>query len=163
MTFALLVTLKLAVVLLIFAIGLGATLQDLTYLWRRPGLMARSLLAMYVIVPAIAFAMVKASTSRRPCGGLLVLAVSAGAPLLPRKLSSFGDDAFVFSLTVTSSLLAVVLVPTWVAVARPALSRLDRTVARRRRDGDREVVPAAAGGRHGGSRGLAEGARRCHR
>ena len=47
---------------------------------------------------------------------LLVLAVSAGAPLLPRKLSSFGDTAYVFSLTVTSSLLAVVLVPTWVAL-----------------------------------------------
>ena len=39
MTLALLVTLKVAVGLLIFAIGLGSTVQDVTYLWRRPGLM----------------------------------------------------------------------------------------------------------------------------
>ena len=117
MTFALLLTLKLAVGLLIFAIGLGSTLQDLTYLWRRPGLMIRSLVAMYLIVPAIAFAMVKVlDLPPVVSAALLVLAVSAGAPLLPRKLSSFGDDAYVFSLTVTSSLLAVVLVPTWVAL-----------------------------------------------
>ena len=117
MTLVLLLTLKLAVGLLIFAIGLGSTLQDLTYLWRRPGLMIRSLLAMYIIVPAIAFAMVKVlDLPPAVTAALLVLAVSAGAPLLPRKLSSFGDDAYVFSLTVTSSLLAVVLVPTWVAL-----------------------------------------------
>lgn len=117
MTLALLLALKLAVGLLIFAIGLGATVQDLTYLWRRPGLMIRSLAAMYVIVPAIAFAMVKVlALAPAVSAALLVLAVSGGAPLLPRKLSGFGDDAYVFSLTVTSSLLAVVLAPTWVAL-----------------------------------------------
>jgi hypothetical protein len=52
---------------------------------------------------------------RRRQGGLLVLAVSAGAPLLPCKLGAFGADAYVFSLVVTSSLLAIVLVPAWVA------------------------------------------------
>lgn len=117
MTLVLLLTLKLAVGLLIFAIGLGSTLQDLTYLWGRPGLMIRSLVAMYIIVPAIAFAMVKVlDLPLAVSAALLVLAVSAGAPLLPRTLSSFGDDAYVFSLTVTSSLLAVVVVPTWVAL-----------------------------------------------
>ena len=42
---------------------------------------------------------------------LLVLAVSAGAPLLPRKLMKIGDGAYIFSLALTSSLLAILLVP----------------------------------------------------
>jgi BASS family bile acid:Na+ symporter len=36
-----------------------------------------------------------------------VLAVSAGAPLLPRKLMKIGDGAYILGLVVTSSLLAV--------------------------------------------------------
>lgn len=113
----LLVLLKACVGLLILAIGLGATVADLGYLWRRPALLARSLLAMYVLVPAAAFAMI----ALLPLGvglkaALLVLAVSAGAPLLPRKLGAFGSEAYVFSLVVTSSLLAIVLVPAWLAL-----------------------------------------------
>lgn len=48
--------------------------------------------------------------------GLVVVAVSAGAPLLPRKLMKIGDGAYIFSLVVTSSLLAILLVPAWLAV-----------------------------------------------
>ena len=51
--------------------------------------------------------------------GLLVLAVSAGAPLLPRKLLRIGDGAYIFSLVVTSSLLVIVLVPAWLAALGP--------------------------------------------
>ena len=47
---------------------------------------------------------------------LLVLAVSAGAPLLPRKLQRFGSSAYTFSLVVISSLLAIVVVPAWIAL-----------------------------------------------
>jgi BASS family bile acid:Na+ symporter len=108
------VILKLCVSVLIFAIGLGSRLADLAYLGRRPRLLLRSLLAMYVLVPLAAFAFAKLL----PLGpgvkaALLVLAVSAGAPLLPRKLSKLGSGAYVFSLVVTSSLIAIVLVPTW--------------------------------------------------
>jgi BASS family bile acid:Na+ symporter len=117
MTWALLLTLKLAVSVVIFAIGLGSTLEDLTHLWRRPRLLLRSLVAMYVLVPALAVGMVTVlDLPPAVSAALLVLAVSAGAPLLPRKLSQFGSDAYVFSLVVTSSLLAIVLVPAWVAV-----------------------------------------------
>jgi bile acid:Na+ symporter, BASS family len=48
--------------------------------------------------------------------GLLVLAVSAGAPLLPRKLLGIGDGAYVFSLVVITSVLAVLVVPAWLAL-----------------------------------------------
>jgi len=114
MTAWLLLTLKVSVGALILAIGMGSTFSDLTYLWRRPGLLLRSLLAMYVLVPLAAFVLVHlVPLAPGVKAALLVLAVSAGAPLLPRKLGAFGSDAFVFSLVVTSSLLAIVVVPAW--------------------------------------------------
>lgn len=117
MTEALLIALELAVVVLIFAIGLGSTPADLGYLWRRPALLARSLLAMVVLVPAAALLMVALlPLSTGVKAALLVLAVSAGAPLLPRKLGAVGASGYVFSLVVTSSLLAIVLVPAWAAL-----------------------------------------------
>jgi BASS family bile acid:Na+ symporter len=113
----LLVVIKVSVVALILAVGLGATLQDLLYLWRRPKLLLRALLAMYVLVPAAAFLLV--TLWPLPQGvkaALLVLAVSSGAPLLPRKLSKFGGSTFTVSLVVITSLLAIIVVPIWVGV-----------------------------------------------
>lgn len=55
---------------------------------------------------------------------LLVLAVSAGAPLLPRKLLGIGDGAYIFSLVVVSSGLAVVFVPVWLELLIPLFPRL---------------------------------------
>ena len=117
MTETLLLVLKLSVVALIFAIGLGSTPADLVYLWRRPRQLARSLLAMYVVVPVAALLM--ARTLPLPVAvktAILVLAISAGAPLLPRKLMKLGREGYVFSLVVTSSLLAVVAVPAWLEI-----------------------------------------------
>jgi BASS family bile acid:Na+ symporter len=94
---------------------MGATRGDLGYLWHRPRLLWRSLLAMYVLVPLAAFLLVAfLPLSPGLKAALLVFAVSAGAPLLPRKLGDFGSGAYVFSLLVLSSLLAIVLVPIWV-------------------------------------------------
>lgn len=120
MTTTLLLLLKISVGIIILAIGMDSTLREIAYLWRRPGLLFRSVLAMYVLVPLAALALVKILTL--PPGveiGLLVLAVSAGAPLLPRKLLNIGDGAYIFSLVVTSTLLAIMLVPVWLAVLGP--------------------------------------------
>ena len=117
MTETLLLVLKLSVVALIFAIGLGSTPADLVYLWRRPRQLARSLLAMYVVVPVAAVVLTR--TLPLPVAvktAILVLAISAGAPLLPRKLMKLGREGYVFSLVVTSSLLAVVAVPAWLRI-----------------------------------------------
>jgi bile acid:Na+ symporter, BASS family len=120
MTHTLLILLKLSVGAIILAIGLDSRLKDLTYLWQRPWLLVRSLLAMYLLVPLAALALVKTLTLAPGVEiGLLVLAVSAGAPLLPRKLLGVGEGAYAFSLVVTSSLLAIVLVPAWLAVLGP--------------------------------------------
>ena len=116
----LLLLLKVSVAVIIFAIGLDSTAKDAAYLWYRPGLLLRSLLAMYILVPLAALVLVKLVTLQPGVEiALLVLAVSAGAPLLPRKLIGIGDGAYIFSLVVVSSVLAIVLVPAWLTVLGP--------------------------------------------
>ena len=107
---------------MIFALGLRATAGDVVFLWRQPGLLLRSLLAMYLVIPVFAVAMVKMLELPPPTRvALLVIAISAGAPLVPRRLlQSGGDPRYVLSLAVTSSVLAIVTVPLSVA----ALSRI---------------------------------------
>jgi len=120
----LLIALKASVALLIFAVGLDSRLKDLVYLRQRPGVMLRSLLAMYVVVPLLALAAVK--VLQLPPGlelALLVLAISAGAPMLPRKLMRLGNEEYVISLVVVSSLLAIVTVPAWLALLGPHFDR----------------------------------------
>ena len=124
LTAYLLIALKGSVALLIFAVGLDSRLKDLVYLRQRPGVMLRSLLAMYVVVPLLALAAVK--VLQLPPGmelALLVLAISAGAPMLPRKLMRFGNEEYVISLVVVSSLLAIVTVPAWMALLGPHFDR----------------------------------------
>ncbi|MEA2094296.1 MAG: hypothetical protein U9P11_07015 [Pseudomonadota bacterium] len=120
MTPTLLLILKLSVGVIILAIGMGSTIGDVTYLLRRPGLLLRSVLAMYVLVPLTALVLVKTLTLAPGVEiALLVFAVSAGAPLLPRKLMNIGDGAYTFSLVVLSTLLAIILVPAWLTVLGP--------------------------------------------
>lgn len=117
-----LLLLKLSVAAIILAIGMDSTLDDLLYLWRRPWLLVRSVLAMYVLVPLVALLLVRLLTLAPAAEvALLVLAVSAGAPLLPRKLLRIGDGRYIFSLVVASTLLAIVLVPALLVVLGPEL------------------------------------------
>jgi BASS family bile acid:Na+ symporter len=132
MTVALLVLLKITVTIIIFGIGLDSTLHDAVRLFRHPALLLRSLLAMYVLVPLAAVGLV--ILLPLPPGaeaGLLVLAVSAGAPLLPRKLLGIGDGAYTFSLVTVSSVLAVILVPFWLEMLGPLFPRLPRLAPER--------------------------------
>ena len=143
MTADLVLVLKLSIVAMIFAVGLGSTPGDLLYLWRRPAELARSLLAMYVAVPLAALLMVKTLPLGIPVKtAILVLAISAGAPLLPKKLMKIGREGYVFSLVVIASLLAVVVVPAWLADPRPRLRTRIVRGASRRRPRHRQGLPA---------------------
>lgn len=120
MTFVLLLAVKIAVAAIILAIGMSSALSDLNYIWFRQKLLLRSLLALYVVVPLVALAIVELfPIAPSVKAALLVLAVSAGAPLLPRRISGIGDGAYIFGLVVTSSLVAIVVVPAWIAVLSP--------------------------------------------
>lgn len=117
MTEILLILLKASVVVTIVSVGAGTAPADLTYLWRRPLLLLRSLAAMYLLVPLVAVGLVLISpVDQGVKAAMLVLAVSSGAPLLPKKLKKLDSQEYIFSLLVTSSLVAIVAVPLWVAL-----------------------------------------------
>ena len=112
-----------AVIASVLALGLNARPADLLYLWRRPGLLFRSFLAMYVLTPLIAVLLV--ALLALPPGqslGLMLVAVSAGAPLLPKTMLKLGcNPPYVYSLMVSTSLAAVLTVPSSLAVLSPLL------------------------------------------
>ncbi|SAK82877.1 Sodium Bile acid symporter family protein [Caballeronia catudaia] len=117
MTEILLILLKLSIAVLIACVGAGTSFSELTYIWRRPGLLLRSLAAMYVLVPLVAFGLVLIMPIERGVkAAMLTLAVSAGAPLLPNRLKKLHGEHFIFSLLITSSLVAIVAVPVWTAL-----------------------------------------------
>jgi bile acid:Na+ symporter, BASS family len=109
----LLILLKTSIGVLIFAIGMTATAEDITYLWYRPALLVKSVIAMYVVMPMVAVVMNYGfDLPPKTELALIILAICAGAPLLPKKLIKFGGDpSYVFSLIVTTSLLAIITVP----------------------------------------------------
>jgi BASS family bile acid:Na+ symporter len=109
----LLIGLKISIVALIFAIGMSATTGDIIYLWSRPVLLLKSVAAMYLVMPIAAVLMDYAfDLPPKTELALVILAICAGAPLLPRSLIQFGGDpSYVFSLIVTTSLLAIITVP----------------------------------------------------
>ncbi|AET93374.1 hypothetical protein BYI23_C012280 [Burkholderia sp. YI23] len=117
MTETLMILLKLSIAVLIACVGAGTSLSELNRVWFRPALLLRSLAAMYVLVPLVAFGLVLVMPIERGVkAALLTLAVSAGAPLLPKRLKRLHSRDYVFGLLILSSLVAIVAVPVWTAL-----------------------------------------------
>jgi BASS family bile acid:Na+ symporter len=112
-----------AMIASVLALGLNASASDILYLWHRPGLLLRSVIAMYVVTPLIAVSLVLLTTL--PPGrklGLVLVAISAGAPLLPKTMLKLGcNPPYVYSLLVSTSLAAVLTIPTSLAILGPIL------------------------------------------
>lgn len=105
--------LKASILAIVFALGLNAKPADLFYLLKRPGQLARSLLAMSVIMPLIAFALVLALDLPRPVAIMLVaLSLAPVPPILPRKQTKAGGTAaYSISLLVSVGLISLVWIP----------------------------------------------------
>src|SRR5262245_62037580 len=105
--------LKVSIPMQVFATGLGADWHDAVYLFCRPRLLAKSVLARNVIVPIIAVLLIKAFPFHVAVAITLgVLAVTPVPPLLPRSQVKAGaHSSYVLGLLVSQSLLAIVLVP----------------------------------------------------
>jgi BASS family bile acid:Na+ symporter len=104
--------------LLMLSIGLREGFENLTMLWRRPGLLTRCVLASFVLVPiatmAIAAIVPMGAAAR---AGIAVMALCPGAPMLYRKLAGMkANTAVAGSYQVTMSLLAIVFVPLWIII-----------------------------------------------
>jgi len=110
--------LKASIILTVFALGLQATWGDAMYLFRRPGELARSLLAMNVIMPILAVVLPLAFHLTPAVEiALLTLAVSPIPPLLPKKAFKAGGRAtYTIGLLTAVALLSIVTVPLAVEV-----------------------------------------------
>jgi BASS family bile acid:Na+ symporter len=117
--------LQASILLTVFGFGLRTTLHDLQYLLRSPGLLVRSLLAMFVIMPIVAMILVRAFELRPSFEmALLALAISPVPPLLPGKEGKAGGHAaYGLALMAVVSILAIVVVPLWVQVLALYLDR----------------------------------------
>lgn len=111
------IVLKASVLLNVFAIGLRASAQDATYLFRRPGELIRALLAMNVFVPLFAVALVSIfgpifNLSPAVKIAIIALSVSPIPPLLPNKMVKAGaTDSYAIGLLIAVGLLAIIFVP----------------------------------------------------
>jgi BASS family bile acid:Na+ symporter len=121
-----LLALQVSVVTTVFGFALNATWNDLLYLIRRPGLLGRSLLSVFVIMPVLALVLAH-WLDFRPTTEIVViaLAISPVPPLLPMKHSKAGGSApYGFGLMIVLSLVSIVAIPAILAI-------LDRFVDQR--------------------------------
>jgi BASS family bile acid:Na+ symporter len=111
--------------LLVLAVGLDSSVQQATYVIRRPGVLLRSVFALAVVVPAFAALVVAALPLERVVKiGIMLMAVSPLPPFMPMKdISAGGRRRYVYGLLVAVSLLAVVLVPATVAILAKAFGQ----------------------------------------
>ncbi len=104
---------QLSLALMVFSVGLSATLGDITYLYRRPKLLIRSLLSMNVVMPLFAAVLAK-SFDLTPVVkvALVLLAVSPVPPIFPKKaLKAGGGFSYTIGLLVAATLTAIVFIP----------------------------------------------------
>jgi BASS family bile acid:Na+ symporter len=107
------IAIRASICLIVFGLALNASPQDALYLFRRPGQLARSLLAMNVIMPLFAAALAAAFDLNPAVKiALIALAVSPVPPVLPKKqLKAGGRASYAVGLLVAAALLAIVFVP----------------------------------------------------
>jgi bile acid:Na+ symporter, BASS family len=105
--------LKISIIGTVLGFGLKATVDDLLYVIRRPSLLGRSLLAMFVIVPIVAVLLVRVFDFRRDIEiALVALAISPIPPLLPnREMKGGGLMAYGLGLMGLAGLLSIAYVP----------------------------------------------------
>ena len=110
--------LQVSILCTVFGFGLKATPEDLTYVIRHPGLLARSITAMLLVMPVLAILAVRLLDLRHTTAVLLVtLAISPVPPLLPqRQVKGGGGRSYGLGLMAWCALLAIGIVPIWIAV-----------------------------------------------
>jgi BASS family bile acid:Na+ symporter len=105
--------LQASILMTVFGFGLQATLADVLYLTRRPGLLARSLGAMFVVMPLIAVALATMFELRPSVEiAMIALAISPLPPILPGKeTKAGGHSSYALGLMAIVALLSIAIVP----------------------------------------------------
>jgi bile acid:Na+ symporter, BASS family len=105
--------LQVSVFLTVFGFGLQTTRGDIAAPFRRPGVLARSLLAMFVIMPIVAIVL-SLSFRLHPAVeiALVALALSPMPPVLPsRQVKAGGRLSYGIGLMVVAATLSIVFIP----------------------------------------------------
>lgn len=113
-----LLALQVSVVTTVFGFALDATWNDLLYLVRRPGLLIRSLLSVFVIMPVLVLLLVR-WFDFRPTTEIVViaLAISPVPPLLPMKQTKAGGSvSYGLGLMMILALVSIVAIPGILAI-----------------------------------------------
>jgi BASS family bile acid:Na+ symporter len=102
-----------AIALIGFSVGLRARPADVSWLWRRPALLGRSLLASVVVMPFVVLLLVQLFPLPPATRiGLLMLSIVPAAPLaLGKSAKQGGQGEYAISLQVTLILLMVLTIP----------------------------------------------------
>jgi bile acid:Na+ symporter, BASS family len=97
----------------VFTLGLHADLDDALYVLKRPALLLRAILSMYVIMVLIAVISATIFDLALPVKiAILALAISPIPPLLPkRQEKSGGSESYVVGLLVAAVVLSIILIP----------------------------------------------------
>ena len=105
--------LAVSALLNLFSIGLKASIQDATYLFRRPGELFRAILAMNVLMPVFAITL-NTIFDFDPAVkiALVALSVSPIPPPVPAKMvKSGGTGSYSIGLHIAIGSLAIIFVP----------------------------------------------------
>ena len=110
---AILLALQVSILLTVVEFGLNTTAASVLSVARRPSLLARSLVSLFVVMPVVAMALVTAFEFVPAVEIALVsLAIVAVAPLLPGKQGKFGGDAaYAIGLLAIVALLSIAVMP----------------------------------------------------
>jgi len=115
--------LKTSVALTVLAVGFKATWSDTIFLFRRPNLLGRAIIAMNVLMPILALCMVtKLDLDPAVKIALAALSVSPVPPVFPKRtVKMSGTETYSVGLQVAISLLAIILVPLSMNIFQSAL------------------------------------------
>ena len=116
---------QVSILCTVFGFGLKATREDLLYLLRRPSLVGRSLLAVFVVLPIVAVLLVLTFDFPQSVKIVLVaLALSPVPPLLPRKeTGAGGQSSYALGLMAILSIVSIVAVPLGLEFLQRAFGR----------------------------------------
>lgn len=102
---------------IMFDLGLAIVPGEFRWVAQRPGLLGKSLFAVLVAVPALAWLVVRLFELPRAAEiGIMLMAISPGAPVaLRQSLGAGGHRSFAPALQIAVAVAAVVSMPLWIA------------------------------------------------
>jgi len=121
---------------MVASFGMDSTREDLFYVLRRPRLLARAFVAVNVIPPMIAVALLPLLPLSPPVkAGIALMAITPVPPLVPGQQRALGaHKAYSYGLFVAMALVSIVAVPVVFALVSELFGRHDRvsvgTIAR---------------------------------